>query len=517
MAADAAAVLSQEWDVVVIGTGVGGATLGYALAIRGLRILFIEKGGVVAAKEELAAALTPEARLLQGWWPQLVSQRRPDGRCDRFYAPIGCALGGSSIHYAAALERMDPSDFETLLTSRQQVPAWPVSYDEFVPFYEAAELIYRIGPDSDPDGDARLSEWDLALMDAMRRNGLKPERLHIAIRYDRDCQECLGRICPRRCKADSRTVCLEKALRQPRCQVLDHCEVLTLEADSSRVQVIHALHRSDPIELRARVVVLAAGALHSPQILLRSRNSFWPNGLANRSDQVGRNLMFHTADMYALWAPRRFDRRGRQQKSLSVKDFYIRDGVRLGHVQSMGMGAGRGHIAGYLKDTLRRRGLRSELLLSLLAKLPSHLAAWLLGEASIFFGMTEDDPDPDNRIQLDPREPDGAAFTYTITTDLHDRATALRKVFAHHVKPWRLARLSPTLTMNYGHPSGTCRFGDDENRSVLNRNCRTHDVDNLYVVDASFMPRSGAINPSLTIAANALRVANRIAAVVSAP
>ena len=180
----------------------------------------------------------------------------------------------------------------------------------------------------------------------------------------------------------------------------------------------------------------------------------------------------------------------------------------------MGIGAGRGAIVGQLKDMLRRRGVRNELLLSLLVKIPSHVAAWMLGSAGVFAAMTEDDPDPDNRIVLDDTQPDGAHFSYTITDDLRRRADALREAFAKSIRPWRLVRLSPTLTMNYGHPCGTCRFGDDPAASVLDRDCKAHELDNLFVVDASFMPRSGAINPSLTIAANALRVAPRIAEAV---
>jgi choline dehydrogenase-like flavoprotein len=129
--------------------------------------------------------------------------------------------------------------------------------------------------------------------------------------------------------------------------------------------------------------------------------------------------------------------------------------------------------------------------------------------------MTEDDPDPNNRIFIDPDEPDGASFSYTISDDLRQRADQLRLVFSKSIKPWRLWRISTELEMNYGHPSGPCRFGDNPALSVLDRNCRAHDLENLYVVDASFMPRSGAVNPSLTIAANALRVAPKIAARLS--
>jgi choline dehydrogenase-like flavoprotein len=159
--------------------------------------------------------------------------------------------------------------------------------------------------------------------------------------------------------------------------------------------------------------------------------------------------------------------------------------------------------------------MRNELLLSLLAKIPSHVGALMFGSAGIFAAMTEDDPNPDNRIVLDPDEPDGASFSYTITDDLRRRANELRVAFSRSVRPWRVLRISADIDMNYGHPCGTCRFGADRAVSVLDRDCRAHDLENLYVVDASFMPRSGAVNPSLTIAANALRVAPQIAAQAS--
>lgn len=509
------AELSQLWDVVVIGTGVGGATVGYALAQRGFSVLFLEKGTSVAAGQGPADVDAPGVRLERGWWPQPISQRRADGTTYRFYGAIGCALGGSSIHYGAGLERMARSDFDALQTPRQFVPPWPVSFDAFLPFYEAAESVYGITPRSQEGDRSRLSDWDRSLMEAMRKNGLRPEQLRVAIRYDENCEECIGKVCHRRCKADARTACLDEALRHPRCRILDHCDVQTLEADHDRVRTIHAVRHDRPIEVRGKIIVLAAGAMHSPQLLLKSRNSFWPRGLANRSDQVGRNLMFHTLDLYALWAPRKLDRRARQKKSLSVRDFYVHENQRLGYIQSMGPEAGRGDIAAFLKDALRRHGLRNELLLSSLVKLPSHVASWMFGRASILAANTEDDPDPENRIELDDREPDGAIFKYSIAADLRQRADRLHDEFKRHVRPWRLWRLTSELTMNYGHPCGTCRFGAEPAGSVLNADCRAHDVENLYVIDASFMPRSGAVMPSLTIAANALRVAPAIAAVLA--
>lgn len=500
--------LTKEWDVAIVGTGVGGATLGYVLAKAGLSVLFLEKGTVVKPETQQSDAATPTERMEQGWWPHPVTQCSPDGRRERFFAPVGCAVGGSSIHYGAALERMAPSDFEPLDTRLQKLPAWPISYGDFAPFYEQAETLYWLAASVHEPDEQLLSEWDRALLAVMRKNGLRPERLRVAMRYDKDCQECIGKVCPRQCKADARTACLVGALTRPACSLLDFCDVQSLEADANHVHAIHALHRGVRIKIHARIVVLAAGAFHSPQILLRSRNSTWPNGLANNSDQVGRNLMFHTSEHFAVWAPRRFSRKGRQRKSISVRDFYV--AKRLGYVQSVGLDAGRGNIAWFLKDTLRRRGIHHERLLSLLVLLPSHIASWALGDAGIFAAMSEDDPDPNNRIVLDPEQPNGAAFSYNITNDLRQRANALREAFAQHIRPWRLMRLSPTLSMNYGHPCGTCRLGDNPATSVLNKDNRAHDVDNLYVVDASFMPRSGAVNPSLTIAANALRSADPI-------
>jgi choline dehydrogenase-like flavoprotein len=506
---------SRHWDVIIIGTGVGGATVGRSLALEGLSVLFLEKGGRIGPGEQGNDPVTPEARMAQGWWPHPLTRVQPNGDRKRFFAAVGCALGGSSIYYAAALERMPASDFDGLQTPSASTSRWPVSFGEFAPYYEAAEKLYGISGEPSHMAERRMSEWDRALLGQMRQNGLKPDALHVGIRYDEQCKECIGKVCPRDCKFDARVACLEEALRQPQCHVLEHCDVQTLQADKGSVRLVKALHLGRKLELRASIVVLSAGALHTPQILLRSRNEFWPRGLANSSDQVGRNLMFHTNDIFALWAPRRLARQGRQHKSISVRDFYVHEGRRLGYVQSLGVEVGRGEIAGYLKDQLRRRGVRNEFLLSLLAKVPSHIAAFVFGGAVIFAAMTEDDPNPDNRIILDPGEPDGASFSYTITDDLRRRADALRLAFSRSVRPWRMFRISTELDMNYGHPCGTCRFGDEPGSSVLDRNCRTHDLENLYVVDASFMPRSGAINPSLTIAANALRVAPQIAARLS--
>lgn len=419
------------------------------------------------------------------------------------------------LYDAAALERMAESDFTALHTARQDVPQWPVTYAEFTPFYEAAERLYGALAQPEQTVLPRLSQWDREFLQLMRHNGMQPELLHVAIRYDEACQECIGQVCLRSCKSDARTACLDKAMADPAFLLLEDCEVLSLEADETRVNAVIARHKGREIRLQARAFVLAAGALHTPQLLLRSANTYWPDGLANRSGQVGRNLMFHTGEVYAVWARDKLVRAGRQRKALSIRDFYQLKGRRLGYVQSMGLDADYWAIAAYLKNLLRRYGLRNERLLNALVPLPSRLAARVLGTAVLFGAMSEDDPDPENRLVLDENEPDGASFRYTITDDLRERANALYAAFAKGIAPWRVKRISPALEMNYGHPCGTCRFGDDPAHNVLDRDCKAHGLDNLYVCDASFMPRSGAVNPSLTIAANALRVAQILAQRVS--
>ena len=502
--------LSQLWDVIIIGTGMGGATVGYALAQKDLSVLFLEKGCDVAAGQSAEVAILPDVRIKQGWWPQPYSQLRKDGKYNQIYASIGCGMGGSSMHYAAALERMEPTDFEALQTANHLNDCWPVSYDDFLPYYKAAEKLYGIDDESEEVANARLSEWDKSLIAVMQEAGLKPKRLRVAIKYDKDCTECIGKVCHRSCKADARVTCLDKALLNNNCFLLDTCDVTSLEADLNQVRYVHASHNGNTLKLSAKKIILAAGAMQSPQLLLKSANSFWPNGLANSSDQVGRNLMFHGAEIYAIWSPKRLNQQALQKKSLSIRDFYVYAGRRLGYVQSLGMSAGRGHIAGFIKDTLRRYGLKNERLLSALAKIPSHIAARILGEAIIFSALIEDDPDPNNRIKLNSSEPNGATFSYSFNTDIRQRANDLYKTFSKHIGNWRVLRISPSLEINSGHPSGTCRFGTNPATSVLDASCRSHELHNLYVVDASFMPRSGAVNPSLTIAANALRVADKI-------
>ena len=229
-----------------------------------------------------------------------ASRRLPDGSCQRFFAARVAHVAGRRSP-AAALERMDASDFDTI-----QTPSGRTADGHFpsMILQHSTELQRRYTELTQHLSTPRLTHERMgsSAMDQCVFNGLRPEPLHVAIRYDAECRECIGIVCPRGCKSDARVACLEEALRQPRCALLDRCDVHTFMRQKSHPCGQSTAHDGRDLELHAKVVVLAAGAFHSPQILLRSRNSLWPNGLANNSDQVGRNLMFHTSDIIALWA-----------------------------------------------------------------------------------------------------------------------------------------------------------------------------------------------------------------------
>ncbi len=502
---------NQQWDVIIVGSGMGGSTLAYCLAQEGVRVLVLEKGSpVLSVTPPEKVSTEPQARQDQGWWPQPLSRWKSPDQFEEVYAAIGCGAGGSTLQYAAALERMAASDFKGLKQAGVDVPDWPISFEEFEHFYHAAEQLYGVANDNDIAWESRISQWDKEFLSNLKRAGLNPERLRVGIKYDPGCKECIGVVCLRNCKFDSKMACLDKAVATGRCEILFNCEVQSLAADSVGVNKIVALTDERAVELRAKIYVLSAGAMSSPQILLASANRWWPNGLANRSGLVGRNLMFHGVDIYAIWAPRKLERKAVQKKSISIRDFYLQDRASLGYIQSMGLSAGSGVISMFIKAELRKFGIQNAKLLSVLAKIPAALAARLFGDAGLFAAQIEDYPSVENRIALDAKRPNATYFVYTMSDELRARAERLKTLFAKKIGKWRLVRITPQVDINTGHPCGTCRFGVNASNSVLNSDCRAHDVNNLYIVDASFFPRSAAVNPSLTIAANAIRVSRKI-------
>jgi choline dehydrogenase-like flavoprotein len=286
-------------------------------------------------------------------------------------------------------------------------------------------------------------------------------------------------------------------------------EVVKLEALPDQVTRAMLLRDNEQIEIRARIFVLAAGAIHSPKLLLQSRNDHWPEGLANRSGLVGRNLMFHAIQTFALWPNKKLAGIG-PRKSIAFRDFYQVGGQRYGSVQSTGFEFGYGGMLVHLYGRFDHGSLRRLRIVRPFLRIPAAVATRFSGPGTIFVCIIEDMPYPENQVVIDDNEADGVRIKYTIKKELRDRTARFQALLSERLKDRRLVFLSQDVELNFGHPCGTCTMSNDPSTGVVDRDCRAHGISNLFIADASFMPTSAATNPSLTIAANALRVAGKI-------
>ena len=515
----------RDWDVVIVGSGMGGATLGLALARAGKAVLFVEKGRDLAATGTNALRGQPaeadasyrrasplERRALLARSGRVTEELVDAARGRPVLPELGCGTGGSSGLYGMVLERFFPADFEPRGqhedAGESSLPeAWPVSFHELRPWYEAAERLYRVRGSADPlrpGEDAALlppvpvgSATGL-LLDRLTGRGLHPYRLHLACDAVAGCQACQGYLCPSACKNDADRIALRPAIAQHEAGLLSDCEAVGLDADRAHVRSVVCEQAGRRGSLRGRVIVLAAGALATPVLLLRSRSADWPTGLANASGVVGRNLMRHGIDLWLLARAPRLDGPA-DAKAIGISDLYRSGSSKLGSVQSFGAPPALEYLKNQGGPLWRLLGPIAGALLARIATLP------------ILAAILEDLPYPRNHVEP---APNGRGLR------LHYRPGASevrrRKQFRSELRPL-LRGLGPLLVSRadapkaLGHVCGTCRFGFDPRTSALDRDNRAHQLDNLYVVDASFFPSSAGINPALTIAANALRVAAHLA------
>ncbi|EHB49746.1 FAD-dependent pyridine nucleotide-disulfide oxidoreductase [Mycolicibacterium rhodesiae JS60] len=528
-----------EWDVIVIGAGMGGGMLGQRLARAGRRVLFIEKGrstlpgtpGTIrSAMAELAEPHAARSR--KTYYDTLARAGRSDdeitdisGRFPRRFVPyIGAGTGGSSALYGMVCERFFADDF----TPRQffadpgesTVPeSWPISYDQIAPWYSQAEKLLGVRGQRDPlrpeaidvslPAAPPFSVDNQPLVNYLAGRGLHPYHLPMACDYTDDCPTCQAYLCAKGCKNDAARAGVLPAITTYDAALLDECRVLRLEADRTRVQQVICQRRSDMLALKAKVVVLAAGALATPVLLLNSRSGDWPRGLANGSDTVGRNLMRHVMDWIEIW-PQRGSKITAENKEIGLNDFYFIDGQKYGSVQSASSMASLAPIdlmmnqPGWLSKALRLTG-----------PVARPIYDRFVSGGLVLAAIMEDLPYRDNRVLPSDRPSVDGRQRLRLQYRLHPSEIERREVFLSALKevlqPFR------TLTLRtgenngtLGHVCGTVRFGNDPATSALDPYNRAHEVDNLYVVDASFFPSSSGINPSLTVAANALRVAEHI-------
>jgi choline dehydrogenase-like flavoprotein len=516
------------WDVIVIGTGAGGSTAGFNLSRLGRSVLFVERGKLLHHDPTVVRGVpfswtgNPETALNHGWWPRPVYHREEgDGASVPTRPPIGSGAGGSTAQFGAVMDRFRPQDF----TPRRFFPdisdaslpeAWPISYEEMVPFYERAESLYRVRGTQDPlasTGASLLepppvSVRELAVLDALKGVGLNPYRIHSALEHVPGCCGCPGMLCPRACRNDAARICLYPALDRYGAKILPNCRAIRFEERSRVVERVICEWNRRRIALRARVFILAANAFLTPALLQRSASEHFPNGLANSSGLVGHNLMLHASNHLFMRLKRTSRSLGfNMNHGLSLNDFYVYNGTKLGNIHAHPI-VTRDELMTFLVQYYRGLNLLPGPLLSLITSMGTFLSrSW-----TVFAAIVEDLPYPGNYVAAKAGSEEDIVYTYRYPDELRRRAQMMCDGFKSAVAPlFDVRPLQPTGVLNGSHVCGTCRFGDDPRTSMLDRDNRAHDLDNLYVLDASFFPSSGGINPSLTIIANSLRATDKIA------
>ena len=512
--------MDKRFDVIIVGSGAGGGTLARQLAPSGKSILILERGDWL--KRE-AKNWDAEAVFVQN---RYVSPETWYDRSGRPFQPqVHYFVGGATKMFGAALYRLRKEDFGELRHHDGISPAWPISYDELEPYYARAEQMYHVhglrgrdpteppasGPYPCPpvSNEPRIQQ----LFDNLTAAGYHPFPAPCAVMLDEQnmaystcirCQTCDGFPCLVHAKSDAETVAVRPAVEFPNVTLLRNAKALKLHtnANGTAVTEVVADVAGQRDVFRGDIVVVSCGAANSAKLLLMSANDKHPNGLANGSDQVGRNYMFHNSQAVLAISlepnPTIF------QKTIALNDFYFgMDGFEypMGNIQMTGKSLGPMYRGEKPLET---------------ALLPMGLLDNLARHAVDFWLTTEDLPDPENRVTVN--QAGNLTLNYTPNNQvarqkLYDKLKSMLSVLGmhpHHLIPRDIYMKTDIPIAGCAHQAGTCRFGADPNTSVLDVNCKAHEVDNLYVVDTSFFVSIGAVNPSLTAIANSIRVSDHL-------
>ncbi|MCI0898602.1 MAG: GMC family oxidoreductase [Chloroflexi bacterium] len=506
----------NQYDIIIIGSGAGGGTLAYRLAPSGKRVLILERGGYLRREKE---NWDSKEVFVNGRYNN--AENWLDGKGREFQPGQHYFVGGNTKFYGAVLLRMRQEDFGELQHHGGISPAWPLSYDDFEPYYTQAEQIYQVHGDRGIDptepwasgplpypsvsNEPRIQE----LADDLRRIGNTPFPLPVGIMLNEAqphlspcirCDTCDGFPCMVNAKADAHVVCVEPALAHDNVTLLTDSKVIFLETspDGRSVTGVVVERGGQQETYSADVVVVSCGAVNSAALLLRSAGDKHPNGLANSSGMVGRHYMAHNNS--ALMALSLRPNPTVFQKTIGINDFYFGSDdwkYPLGHIQMLGKSN-----ADMLRDSAPRL-------------VPGRALEEMASHSLDFWLTSEDLPLPGNRVTVN-RSGQIVLRYKNNNTEGHKRLVKklrgmLKEIGAeNHLIPSSLYMGKKIPLAGVAHQNGTLRFGSDPKDSVLDLNCKAHDMDNLYVVDSSFFVSSSAVNPTLTIAANALRVGGHI-------
>ncbi len=512
--------MDRRYDVIIIGSGAGGGTLARQLAPSGKNILILERGDWLKREAE-------------NWDATAVFERNryisPDTWYDRqgrpFQPQVHYFVGGATKLFGAALYRLRREDFGELRHHDGISPAWPIAYEELEPYYTRAEQMYHVhglrGRDpTEPPASAPYPSEPVSnepriqqLFGDLTAAGYHPFPAPCAVMMNERnmaystcirCQTCDGFPCLVHAKSDAEVVAVRPALEFPNVTLLRNAKALKLEtnADGTAIAEVVAEVGGEREVFRSDIVVVSCGAANTAKLLLMSANDKHPNGLANGSDQVGRNYMFHNSQ--AVLALSREPNPTIFQKTIALNDFYFgMDGFEypMGNIQMIGKSLGPMYRGEKSLET---------------ALLPMALLDDLARHALDFWLTTEDLPDPENRVTVDGAG--NLTLSYTANNQVPQQKLyeKLKSMLGHlgmhpgHLIPRNIYMKTDIPIAGCAHQAGTCRFGTDAKSSVLDRNCKAHELDNLYVVDTSFFVSIGAVNPSLTAIANAIRVGDHL-------
>jgi choline dehydrogenase-like flavoprotein len=508
--------LDSHYDVLIVGSGAGGGTLAWKLAQTGHSILLLERGDFLPRERENWDAE-------QLWVHQRYrNEKWLDHRGREFSPEAYYCIGGNTKFYGAVLGRFRRQDFEQVVHAEGISPAWPLRYDDFEPYYGEAENLYQVHgiraeEPTEPDASTPFPFPAIsheprveALHQELAKLGYHPSHLPMGVMLDESrplesrcvrCNNCGGFPCLLHAKCDAEVIAVRPAMQRPNVTVVTRAEVVRILTDQAGRMVtgVRFIRDGETCEVGANIVALAAGSSNSAKLLLNSRNDQHPRGLANRSDQVGRNFVLHHRTV--LLALFRQPNDTKFQATMALNDFYFGDEefpFPMGRLQMMVKLRG---------EMLRGKSSRW---------LPKRPLDWLTRHTVEFLLTAEDLPEPDNRITITADGRIRLSYRPNNLSGMRRLENKVKEVLRQVSKRSHL--FSTPIFIQHrvgiaglGHQAGTCKMGTDPATSVLNTDCRAHDLENLYVVDGSFFPSIGACNPTLTIIANALRVGERIA------
>jgi choline dehydrogenase-like flavoprotein len=499
----------DHYDVIVIGTGAGGGTLAHALSQTDARILIIERGGFVPQEDE---NWNPEAV-----WKHLryrASERWLDEDGREFLPYTHYGVGGNTKYWGSVLYRLRREDFEAVEHVDGVSPAWPITYDDLEPYYDRAERLYEVhGPEGvDPTEPPRgpfpyaaipHAAGMAAIVERLRAEGLHPSPLPLGLRNPGNgnghgcvlCDTCNSFPCKLHAKSEADVCCVREAAARPNVTLWTNATARRILTDASGRRAegvdVELDRQGETRRVTAPVIVVACGAVNSAALLLQSASDAHPAGLANSSGLVGRRYMAHLSTMMQGFHPLRRNETV-FQKTVAINDFYLR-------------GPGTVYPLGQIQSQGRTHGVMAQ---TIVPWIPLWAYSAWVSRGVDWLAMSEDLPDPENRVTV---ERDGRIrLRYRPNNQAaHRRLVKEMLKILHRLGFWIVVTHSYE-GKNTTHQCGTVCFGSDPRTSVLDPFCRAHDVDNLFVVDASFFPSSAAVNPGLTIAAQALRVADHI-------